>query len=219
MFYLIYKITNIINGKYYIGAHTTLNKNDKYMGSGVYIKRAIRKYGKHNFTKEIIAECQSSSEMYELEKQLVTTVNTYNIMPGGKGGWEFVNTNKLSGTAKGVLTQTHLRQNQDWRKKWKEKHHTGIHAHLKTVNAEQFRARGIQANNTTYKRYGKYPFQGKTHTDETKAVISKKLSVIQKGTNNSQYGTMWITDGIKNKKILKSEIIPDNWYKGRIIKK
>jgi hypothetical protein len=53
MHYTIYKITNHINGKYYISRHATKNVNDSYMGIG--IKNAINKYGVENFTKEIIA--------------------------------------------------------------------------------------------------------------------------------------------------------------------
>ncbi len=55
MHYTIYKITNQINGKYYIGRNATKNVNDSYMGSGIGIKNAINKYGVENFTKEIIA--------------------------------------------------------------------------------------------------------------------------------------------------------------------
>ena len=35
------------------------------------------------------------------------------------------------------------------------------------------------------------------------------------GSLNSQYGTMWITNGIENKKIIKTEVIPEGWYIGR----
>jgi hypothetical protein len=44
---IIYKTTNIINGKYYVGKD--INNSESYLGSGVLLKRAIKKYGKENF--------------------------------------------------------------------------------------------------------------------------------------------------------------------------
>lgn len=92
MYYLIYKVTNNINGKYYIGAHITKNKQDSYLGSGVALKKAVKKYGKENFSKEILHECISKEEMFELEEKLVciSDKNSYNMRMGGKGGWDHV---------------------------------------------------------------------------------------------------------------------------------
>jgi hypothetical protein len=82
--YLIYKITNLVNGKIYIGAHKTRDKNDYYMGSGELIRLAIKKYGRKNFTKEILYELSSAEEMYEREKEVVQLGdNFYNLINGG----------------------------------------------------------------------------------------------------------------------------------------
>lgn len=54
MTYTIYKTTNLLNGMFYIGKHQTEDPNDSYLGSGVYLKRAIAKYGKCNFKKEVL---------------------------------------------------------------------------------------------------------------------------------------------------------------------
>lgn len=89
MYYIIYKITNQINGKYYIGRHATKNVNDSYMGSGIGIKNAIKKYGVENFTKEIIAEASSAEALWDLEKEIVNEnvvkdPMSYNNAYGGK---------------------------------------------------------------------------------------------------------------------------------------
>lgn len=61
-------------------------------------------------------------------------------------------------------------------------------------------------------------FAGHTHTVETKTRISNTKKGTGTGNKNSQFGTMWITNGIENKKIEKNNTIPNKWYKGRSIK-
>ncbi|WCZ66380.1 homing endonuclease [Yersinia phage MHG19] len=90
MHYIIYKITNKINGKIYVGAHATVDVNDSYMGSGVNIIKSIKKYGKENFDKHILHNFSSSEEMYVKEAEIVNEdfvmrADTYNAALGGKG--------------------------------------------------------------------------------------------------------------------------------------
>jgi hypothetical protein len=68
MIYLLYKTTNLINGKTYIGIHQTKNINDGYLGSGLYFLRAVKKYGKENFKREILEFCSSFDELLEKKK-------------------------------------------------------------------------------------------------------------------------------------------------------
>ncbi len=86
---IVYLITNKINGKKYIGVDK--NNNPNYLGSGISVKLAIKKYGKNNFTKDIIEECHVSNvydrEIYWIKRyNAVNSSNYYNISDGGKGG-------------------------------------------------------------------------------------------------------------------------------------
>jgi type I site-specific restriction-modification system R (restriction) subunit len=89
MSYIIYKTTNIINGKYYIGV--TNGKNPNYLGSGRSLRDAIKQYGRKNFVRETLEVFESEYEAYKREAQIVNENfvadrNTYNIGKGGKGG-------------------------------------------------------------------------------------------------------------------------------------
>lgn len=87
MFYTIYRIKNILNDRYYIGAHVTDNLEDGYMGSGDLIELAIKKHGRENFTKEYLFFALNEEDMYWAEEQLVITrkidPQSYNKIPGG----------------------------------------------------------------------------------------------------------------------------------------
>jgi group I intron endonuclease len=90
MYMEIYKITNTLNGKIYIGKDTT--SDPKYYGSGLLIRRSIEKYGIDNFTKEIIDITEDYDELSDKEKYWIKQYNStnpeigYNISEGGDGG-------------------------------------------------------------------------------------------------------------------------------------
>lgn len=91
MYHFFYKIINNINGKVYYGKHSTDTINDGYMGSGVAIKRAIKKYGKENFSKQILKFFETEQEAILYEKSFITedivlNDKTYNLCTGGQGG-------------------------------------------------------------------------------------------------------------------------------------
>lgn len=92
MFGYIYKTTNKINNKIYIGQHRSQEHDPSYIGSGKLIKRAIQKYGFDNFSNEIISICHSQKELDVMEINMIQKFNStnkeigYNITHGGQGG-------------------------------------------------------------------------------------------------------------------------------------
>jgi len=83
----IYKVTNTITGKIYIGQTKRRNKN--YLGSGILIKKSIDKYGKENFKREILCECCDQENLNKMERYWIRELNSqdpnigYNLESGG----------------------------------------------------------------------------------------------------------------------------------------
>ena len=88
MIHYNYITTNNINGKQYIGMHSTDNIDDGYLGSGQLILKAIKKYGKENFTRKILWKCVDLQEAFSNEAIYIKKYNTlspngYNLSPTG----------------------------------------------------------------------------------------------------------------------------------------
>jgi len=89
IYYFIYETTNLVNGKKYRGMHKTEKIEDGYLGSGLAIEKAIIKYGKENFVREILEFTESYDELIQLEKiyvdeDWVLDESNYNLKTGGQ---------------------------------------------------------------------------------------------------------------------------------------
>ena len=203
MFYTIYKTTNNINGKYYIGKHKTQDLDDTYLGSGKILKHAINKHGINNFTKEYLFIFDNEEDMNNKELELVSEEfikedTNYNLAPGGKGGFAYETI--IKGSLLGAAKVKELYSTCDI---FRSKQNI-------TLNA---------AREALDKKYPNGTFYNKEHTTATKLKMSKS-NTHQKGSNNSQYGMMWIysLEEKISKRINKNEVIPEGWYKGRKMK-
>jgi len=93
MHHYVYIITNQLNGKQYVGDHSTNNLEDGYLGSGVLLLRAKKKYGKENFSREILEHFNTKQEAFDAQAKYINKFNTlkpngYNLDPlGGHGTW------------------------------------------------------------------------------------------------------------------------------------
>lgn len=124
--YCIYRITNLINGKTYIGQHQYRDLNDNYMGSGKRLRAAQAKYGIENFKKDILVFNVSKKEHADLlektfiaaEREKVGVENCYNIADGGEGG----NTGPRSEEAIRKTSEAHKGKHlsEEWKKKISE---------------------------------------------------------------------------------------------------
>ena len=225
MYYFIYKTTNKINGKYYIGMHKTDDLEDGYLGSGAYFSRALEKYGKENFEREILEYCNSDEEMHNAEARYITedVVNdkkSYNLKLGGFGGWDYVNKiltveeMKRRGKLGSIVFKEKLKD-PEYYEKW--------HQMMAKVNASQNKKNKASESLKEHWKLHGGAWTGKHHKESTKRKIGEANAKHQRGTGNSQYGTCWISNTlIKKRIIIKKEFlfdyISEGWIKKRIIK-
>lgn len=153
---IIYKTTNIVNGKIYIGKD--IKNDDNYIGSGTILKRAIKKYGINNFKKEIIETCLDLNHLNDREKYWIKQYNSinknigYNISTGGYGGDNF----------------SHNPNKEDIRKK--------------LIEVNKNKCVGMRHSNETKQKMKlnhadfsgeKNPFYGKKHNDKSIQIIKQ----------------------------------------------
>jgi hypothetical protein len=211
-FHFTYKTTNLINGRYYLGMHSTNRIDDGYLGSGKRLYYELNKYGRDNFKFEILEQFNSREELVQAEINLITeqdlkNLNCLNLKQGGSGGFteeDKVKGRELANKAKAKLI------NED--PEFREKYYKAIQKGIK--NAKE---RGVKFSNISEN----FSWEGKRHRPETleKMRNTRKERDLGKGPSNSQYGTCWITNEVENRKIQKGDLIPEGWRLGRKIKK
>lgn len=213
-YYFVYETLNLINHMTYIGCHATNNLDDKYLGSGKHLKRAIQKYGLENFSRRIIQIFDNPIDMFSLETSLVTesyvkNPNTYNLVVGGYGGFKVQNV-------------------EEWKSKLKE-------SSSKRTNKQP--ALGLKHSPESKKKISESlrgraawnkglpgTWIGKLHTEESKIKISKNRKGLTTGENNPMFGKSavrgrkWYNDGYKTFYLFPYDPLCSSLIPGRLPK-
>lgn len=206
MKHYIYKTTNLITGTYYIGCHSTESLNNDYLGSGYLLESSIKKYGRKNFKKEIWFLCRDIKSKLYLEsvivnRELLKDPNCMNLVPGGIG-------KKTIGS-------------HGWSIHWKRFNHDLEYRDSISKKLSKATRKRMEEN----VKNGTHPWLnhkgenwiGRKHKPETIKKIRNSTKGKHIGKNNSQFGTMWITNGKESCKIKKDQPTPNGWRYGRTL--
>lgn len=192
----IYKTTNLVNNKIYIGQHRGAYLDENYLGSGKLLAAAINKYGKESFKCELLELCADKMALDQKEKEYIKKYNSqnneigYNISEGGQGG-------DLGPVARSHISESlrGIPKSLEHRKKLSEAN--------KGKRLPESQKEKISKGN-----------KGKILSAETKekmSVSAKKLSHHNYKTNK---GKVVVTNGFEIKYIDKQSSLPEGYIYG-----
>lgn len=189
---IIYKTTNLVNGKIYIGQHhCKTDEFDGYLGSGVSLTNAVRYYGPENFKRETLRVCDTQLQLDAWEMLYIKKLRStekgigYNILPG--------TANQFGSGSPMLIPEVAVKVSRSLKKTFKNRPELMKRIHQK---------RQITLDNTDYKERiskslkGRYvgeknPNYGNRWTAEQKANLSAKMRGRYNGENNPNWNNRW----------------------------
>lgn len=233
----IYKTTNNINGKIYIGRHMSYKYDRWYLGSGSKIRAAIEKYGDDNFSNELLCWCYSEEELNEKEIAAISYYNStdpnigYNISKGGtKGNWladlspeeaaayrqkfSMMSKTGICGNKGKHLSEKHKQRISESNKGrvFSEEH---IQKLSKAFKGKRAWNKGLTSEDERVQKYVRKPGTY-THSAETRAKMKESASKRDNSNiGKATKGKIWIHNGNKSTMIYP-ELLPEYEDKGYI---
>jgi hypothetical protein len=228
--------TNDLDDEYY-GSGKHIRRSIKKYGLTNFKKEIM-----HIFDN---AEEMYKTEAIYVNEEFILNTNTYNMKVGGMGGWDHINAKKMTDETKKKISDS--MKSREFTEEHKEKlrgpkteeHRANMRKPKSEAHLEKMRR---PCSETTKKKIS-IANTGKILSEEQRKNLSdalkgkkasiktrEKMSTSHKGKivsaetkdrlsgkNNGNYGTICITDGYNNSRILKEACIPDGWYAGRTV--
>lgn len=199
-YHYIYKITRD-DGRFYIGMHSTDVLEDGYFGSGKLITRSIKKHGIERHSKEVLEFCDSRKQLSNREKEIIThdvlaEDMCMNIALGGENPFSFEicsNAGKIGGKVSGPANAKILGQK------------FGAMNLSKTIQNPIAKQKALEAR---LRYFHDTPIANRRANEESREAQRKAFEKCnhQQGEKNSQFGTCWVTNGVKPVKIKKEQL-------------
>jgi hypothetical protein len=214
---------NLLNGKFYIGAHKTTDLNDGYLGSGTYIRRAVAKHGIVSFQKNVLFYTNSEEEMWNKEEEVILAHKKdplcMNVRASARGGFDYINNSGLNGAR--ALTESGERKSD-------------VSNKLRYRTDEKYRLRMNEVRRKVLVRLNSDPdfcerrdkrvakaskvWTGQKHRPDS----CQKMSESHKGEKNHFSGRKWMHHSTYGSKPVRKEDIEqhirDGWKFGRVEK-
>jgi hypothetical protein len=203
MVFIIYKTTNIIDNKFYIGKHKQEGLEfDGYLGSGTYLLNAVKKHGKNNFLRQTLFVFENEKQCFLKEEEIIQKYlkdkNCYNIKSGGHGGFEHLNSNPemreyVSAMASKKNKGKNLRANSPMSYEERQK---------------------ISERNKKNKELGLANWSEKAKEKHRQAISKRDFKLTSSfGEKNSGFGAKHYInlETFEKKKFYRTELVPDGW--------
>jgi len=237
---IIYITTCLVNGKVYIGQ--TIHWQDKsYLGSGVALCEAVKKYGRSKFKRKILKVCYNQKQLDAWEMIMIRKYNStdksigYNILSGTANEFGCGSPAKLPEVREKIRRKSIGRKLSEETRKKISKIHSGENSYWYGKTGEQAPMYGKKLSEEAKKKISKVhkgkkvsentrnkisiANSGKVRSNEVKLRISNKMKGRFVGSKHPMFGKVWINNGVENKVILKTDKLPLNWKYGCIKKK
>lgn len=194
-FHVLYKTTNIVTGNYYIGIHSTDDLEDDYLGSGLRLRRSVKKYGKASHQREIVELLESRSALIAREAEIVTfdliiaDIKCMNLIPGGGGNDREYGASELARAKMSAASKAAIRTPEWYAKAVSTRRENDSYQHSVETKAKISEAHTGKVLTDEHKQKIGRSLVGRIVTEETRQKLAERHSLnVANGVKYGQFG-------------------------------